>query len=534
MASPTKDNSAISAEGLPAAAGRGAGELEKVVIEAIAISKTYGGTAALDRVDFRAYAGKVNVILGENGAGKSTLMKILAGEERPDSGRLLFHGEDVRFHSPRDARQRGIALIHQELSLCPALSVAENIFLGREFATRGLVRPREQERAASEILAHLDKRIDPRTPVGTLTVGQQQLVEIAKALADDVSVVIMDEPTSALSDQEVEALFVMIRALITTGVAVIYISHRMDEVFRIGDLLTVFRDGRLVASAAASDVDMDWIVENMLGHGQLEAIHELEGARNSRRSVRTDRIPAIEVNGVFLVDSRSDRLLLDDVALRVWPGEIVGVYGLLGAGKTELIETIAGKHRHALGTLRREARVIKNDRIHRSAAGIAMVPEDRQRDALIGKMSVSDNIVLTTLRTISSFGLIHPRRLTQAVAKAVDRIAIRANDVNAPVLSLSGGNQQKVVIARALLTQPKVLLLDEPTRGIDVGAKAEIFKLLRELAEGGLAIVFSSSDLIEVMSITDRIIVLAAGRVRGVFETAHVNARDIAAARARG
>lgn len=509
-------------------------ELRTAAVEAVGITKVYGGTVALDGVSFRALAGNVNVILGENGAGKSTLMKILAGEESPDAGNLLFWGKEVTFRSPRDARAMGVALIHQELSLFPALSVAENIFIGREVGHRGFVSHDMQNRAAADVLGRLDKRIDPRARVGELTVGQQQQVEIAKALAEDARIVIMDEPTSALSDSEVDALFLVIRELVRTDVVVIYISHRMDEIFRIGDLLTVFRDGRSVAVAAAVDVDMDWVVERMLGRDQVETLRRIEAERSLSSAARSLETPALEVKDAFVPDARSDRLLLDDVSLKVWPGEIVGIYGLLGAGKTELMESIAGLRPDAAGTILRENRPISNDLAARLAAGIGMVPEDRQRDSLIGKMSILDNLLLSSLGSVSRWGFLQARRVQRAATDSVNALSIRTDDVRAPVLSLSGGNQQKVVIARVLLSNPKVLLLDEPTRGIDVGAKGEIFQLLRRLADDGLAVLLSSSDLSEVMSATDRIIVLAAGKVRGVFETSRATAKEIAAVRGRG
>lgn len=503
-------------------------------VAALGISKAYGGTVALNCVDFRAMPGKVNVILGENGAGKSTLMKILAGEERPDSGQLFFWGQEMHFRSPRDARKAGVALIHQELSLFPALSVAENIFVGRELEHSGFVNRKEQERAAAEILGRLDKRIDPAVHVQELTVGQQQQVEIAKALAENARVVIMDEPTSALSDAEVDALFLVIRELVRAGVVVIYISHRMDEIFRIGDHLSVFRDGRSVAAAEAADVEMDWVVEQMLGHDQVETLRRLEAARISTSVVEEGRPPALEIQRAFLPDVKSDRMLLDDVSLKLWRGEIVGIYGLLGAGKTELIETIAGKRPEASATVLCEGKEIDNSLAKRSRAGIAMVPEDRQRDALVGKMSILDNILLCSFDDVARWGFLRRRRMLQAATESVKTLSIKIGDIQASVLSLSGGNQQKVVIARALLCNPVVLLLDEPTRGIDVGAKGEIFQLLRRLADDGLTVLLSSSDLSEVMSATDRIVVLAAGKVRGVFETARATAKEIAAARTRG
>ena len=492
----------------------------RVAVEAVEVSKAYGATLALDRVSFRAFAGKVNVILGENGAGKSTLMKVLAGEVVADSGRLLCDGAEVQLRSPRDARRHGIAIIHQELSLFPSLSVSANIFAGREHRRGGLIDERRHTREAAAILARLDDRIDPSAKVGSLAVGQRQVVEIARALAEDARVLIMDEPTSALSDAEVEALFRVIAGLVAQGVAIIYISHRMDEIFRIGDVLTVFRDGRHVASAAAADVDMEWVFENMLGSKQREALREMGAARRGRPAPVQAAAPLFEARGLTLADPRVGRLFLDDVSFTLSPGDVVGVYGLLGAGKTELCETIAGHHSDAAGSVMIAGSPVAPGVPARMAAGIALVPEDRQRDALVRTTSVADNILLSSLGRVAHSGLVSAARADRTVREMIAMLSIRTGSGRQPVMSLSGGNQQKTIIARALLTRPKLLILDEPTRGIDVGAKAEIFQIVRRLADEGLAVLFSSSELSEVMAVTDRILVLSRGRVRGMFDTA--------------
>jgi ABC-type sugar transport system ATPase subunit len=501
-----------------------------IAIEAVDVTKAYGATLALDRVDFQAFAGKVNVLLGENGAGKSTLMKILAGEVIPDSGQLLCNGAPIRLRSPREARDHGIALIHQELSLFPALTVADNIFAGQEHGRFGLISGRRHVDRAREILARLDPRIDPTALVSTLAVGQQQVVEIAKALAFAARVVIMDEPTSALSNTEVDALFRIIRDLTARGVAVVYISHRMDEIFRIGDILVVFRDGRRIASAAASTVDMSWITENMLGSKERAALQYMTTTRDAASS--GDAATAMRMEHLSLASAETERMLLDDISLELRAGEILGVYGLLGAGKTELSESIAGLRSDAIGACWVGGRKIANHPRARIAAGIAFVPEDRQRQAVVPTGSVTDNITLSSLGEVATAGIVSIAREERAVARMVAQLSIRVGSGKHPIHSLSGGNQQKAIVARALLCRPKVLVLDEPTRGIDVGAKAEIFRIMRALADDGLAVLFASSELPEIMAVSDRILVLSRGRACALFNAREVGEADVTKASA--
>lgn len=497
---------------------------DPVAIEAVGITKAYGANLVLDGVDFQVFVGKVNVLLGENGAGKSTMMKIFAGEIAPDSGHIARAGKILRFRSPRDAQQHGVALIHQELSLFPALTVADNIFAGRELRRAGLVDDRRQIARARAILTQLDPRIDPNAPVGNLAVGQQQVIEIAKALVADARVVIMDEPTSALSNSEVDALFDIIQDLKRRQVAVIYISHRMDEIFRIGDHLVVLRDGRRVAAAAASDVDMNWISDNMLGSQQREA---LQGLTKSRRPSGRAGPVVLKVEGLSLANAGTERLLLNNVSLELRGGEILGLYGLLGAGKTEIAESIAGLRSEAVGCCSLCGVPVAPTPAARIEAGLAFVPEDRQRQALVPTATVGENITLSSLGAYAVLGVVITLREARAVWRSIAELAIKVKAVGQSVLSLSGGNQQKAIIARALLTVPKALILDEPTRGIDVGAKAEIFKLMRRLADEGLAVLFSSSELPEILAVSDRVIVLSRGEIRAVFEGPHLNEGDI-------
>jgi erythritol transport system ATP-binding protein len=493
-------------------------------IGAIDVTKAYGAILALDRVTFSAEAGKVTVLLGENGAGKSTLMRVLAGETIPDSGHLVMDGRPMRLRSSRDARRAGIALIHQELSLFPALTVAQNIFAGMEVNRFGVIDERRHDEVAADILARLDKRISPDQPVGELGVGQRQIVEIAKALAHDARVLIMDEPTSALSNAEVDALFGIIRETTARGVAIIYISHRMDEIFRIGDHLVVMRDGRKVAESPTGSASMNWVNENMLGSKQREAMRDLSTARHAAPA---GRAAVLEVDRVSLADSDTQRLLLSDLSFGLREGEILGVYGLLGAGKTELAETVAGLRSDATGEVRVGGRRLDQTPAARIAGGIAFVPEDRRHQALIPTGSVRDNITLSCLRRMATFGVLSGQRERAGVQGMVDDLSIRLASIGQSIMGLSGGNQQKAVVARALLTDPKVLVLDEPTRGIDVGAKAEMFRLMRKLAERGLAILFASSELPEIMVVADRVLVLSRGRGRGLFEGADLTETNI-------
>jgi erythritol transport system ATP-binding protein len=451
----------------------------------------------------------VNVLVGENGAGKSTLMKILAGVEAPTSGQLLLDGAPVVFRSVRDAARRGIGIIYQELNLCPNLSVAENIFIGTPLLRYGfdIDAPRQTERA-HRLLRRLEQAIDPQTLVGDLRIGQQQIVEIAKALAEDVRILIMDEPTSALSSVEVEILFRVIGELKAAGVAIVYISHRLDEILRIGDYVTVMRDGRVQARAAVVDVSIPWIVAEMVGPMAAAAVGSAAHAASAAVLV-ADNICLPSAKGGFSVDH---------VSLTVRAGEVVGVYGLMGAGRSELFECLMGLQPDATGSLTLAGKSLAGQSpAQRIRNGLALVPEDRQSAGLIQPLSVAQNATLSSLwRFVRGFSL-DPGRERRAVSGVIADLAIKVSSPDVEITALSGGNQQKVVIGKALLTEPKAILLDEPGRGIDVGAKAEVFRTMRKLGEAGLAVLFATSDLHEVMAVADRIIVMASGRITGDF-----------------
>ncbi len=476
------------------------------ILRAEQVTKRYPGTLALDGVDFNVYPGAVNVLIGENGAGKSTLMKILAGVEQPSSGRLLLRGEAVQLESPRDALRHGIAIIYQELNLFPNLSVAENVFMARELTSRGgTVRHDEQDEVVRSLMKRLEQNIDPNTLVEDLRIGQQQLVEIARALAQEVSVLIMDEPTSALSTAEAEILLRLVEDLTAQGVAVIYISHKLDECLRIGDHFTVLRDGKLVAEAPAEDVTLDWIVQMMAGRSQSELFP---------RSNHAVGAPLLEVHNLSLPRAHGDGFVVDRVTFTLRAGEIVGVYGLMGAGRTELLECLFGMQPFATGTVRVAGYELRGESIpERIQSGLAFVTEDRQKLGLVQSMSVAENITLASLRSMRRGPVLSRPIEKQRVRTMIQSLAIKVKRPDQPVTSLSGGNQQKVVIARSLLTAPKVLLMDEPTRGIDIGAKADVFRIMCDLAREGVAVLFVSSELKEVVAMADRALVMARGRI---------------------
>ena len=437
------------------------------------ITKRYPGTVALDGVNFAVTRGAVNVLVGENGAGKSTLMRILAGIEQADSGTLEFDGPP------------SVAMIHQELNLLPDMTVSDNIFLARERTRCGVIDRRAQEARTRELMARLEQPIDAGALVGQLPLGQRQIVEIAKALARDARILIMDEPTSALSQAEIAVLFRVIGELKAHGVSVVYISHRMEELLKIGDRVTVLRDGRVVAEADAAAASVPWIVEKMTGTKIAEARSQT------------------------LTTSADARLIVrQPVSFCVGAGEIVALYGLLGAGRTELLETLIGLREGGDITLdgKRIDGLSIADRI---AAGIALVPEDRQASGIVPTLSVRENMRLANLAAGPD-----------SLAGLLRELNIRTAGLDAPITSLSGGNQQKVVLSRSLLTGPKVLLLDEPTRGVDVGARSEIYGIVRKLAERGMAIVFASSELEEIFALATRIVVMARGRVTAAFAAA--------------
>lgn len=496
-----------------------------VILEARDVSVQYPGTLALDAVDFRVERGRIAALIGENGAGKSTLVKVLAGIVQPARGQLLLDGRPIQLESVRDADACGIGIIHQELNLCPNLSIAENIFLGRELTTHGLLDRRGQERRAAELLALLEHPADPRTPTGELPLGQQQIVEIAKALARDVRVLMMDEPTSALSAAEIAVLFRIIRDLAARGVAIVYISHRLEELLGIADTVSVLRDGRMVGEAPAAEVDTRWIVERMTGHAASSADAPRAPERGAAL-LRADSLSLTRPPGIPVLRS---------VSFELRSGEVLAVYGLLGAGRTELLECIMGLRPECTGSVHLNsielAGLATSERI---ARGLAMTPEDRQVSGLVQPLTVLANLTLASLGRFTRGFVLSPAAERAAAADVAGRLRIAAPGLDRNIGSLSGGNQQKVVIARCLLTKPRVLLLDEPTRGVDVGAKREIHSLIRGLAASGIGVILVSSELEEVRAAADRVLVMSRGAITAEFEAAEATDEALARAASAG
>jgi ABC-type sugar transport system ATPase subunit len=488
----------------------GGGGVAEPILRMENISKSFGPVRALSSVSIELYPGEVLALMGENGAGKSTLMNVLSGALRHYEGRMIINGSQRTFASPLAAREAGIAKIHQELQLVKEMSVAENMFLGREVVNRaGFMQKRRMEQMAKKYLDMLELDISPAKPIRQLRVGEQQMVEIAKALSLNARILIMDEPTSAISEQEAEKLFSVIRRLAREGVGIIYITHRMQEVFMIADRLTVLRDGRLIGTVSARESSRDQIISMMVGR-EIKDMYP-----------KTPVPPGAEVLRVenLCLNGRGFRRSLRNVSFTLQKGEVLGIAGLLGSGRSELLESLFGLHPHDVsGDIYIEGRKV-SIRKPRDAIvqGISFATEDRKGKGLVLPRSIGENLSLPMLELFSRFGFMnaaveHKNWLTQ-----MKGMRIKAPSFAAACETLSGGNQQKVVLGRWLITRPKVLLLDEPTRGIDVGAKAEIYQLISDLAGQGMGIIVISSELPEVIGISDRILTFCEGRTTGVF-----------------
>jgi len=480
----------------------------EAVMSARNVAKFFGSVRALNGVNFDIHRGQVTTLFGENGAGKSTLMKILAGIQPPTSGEIILDGKPVRFSSSTDARNQGISIIHQELSLAPNLSVRDNIFMGREIRTATGVNFAEEARLAKALMAELEEDIDPMTLVEDLRLGQQQIVEIARALSVNSRILIMDEPTSALSATEVEVLFKVIRDLKSRGVSIVYISHHLEEALQITDHAVVLRDGNMTAKAPRSEIDLEWIVRNMVGDN-FDLGSPPTGYEFGDVALSIDDVVVTEASGANVVDHMS---------LQVRAGEIVCIYGLMGAGRTELLEAVAGRGELVNGQVLLESEDVSGLTIaERIAKGLSLVPEDRQRDGLVQTMTVGKNLSLASIGAFVKGCFTSPRRERALVDESIRSVTVKTAGGGAAIGSLSGGNQQKVVIGKMLATNPKVLLLDEPSRGIDIGAKAEVFRLIAERARQGLAVIYSTSEVGECLSVAHRIIVMARGKISAEF-----------------
>jgi len=472
------------------------------------ISKRFPGVTALDSVEFSVKRGEVVALIGENGAGKSTLMKILAGIYKPESGRILFHSQPTSIRSPRESSQLGIGIIHQELEVIDTLDVAANIFLGREPTWAGplkLVNRKAIYSEAGKILSRVGLDISPDVLLRTLSTAQKQLVEIARALSQNAQLLIMDEPTSSLTLSETERLMRVIADLRSTGVSIVYISHRLDEIERLADRVVVLRDGRNAGELQRSDITRQRMVQLMVGR-DLNTFYA--GTTAARSEVRME-----------LRDLRTARYPAHAVSLSIRAGEILGLAGLIGAGRSELAQTAFGIQRAQGGSIFLDGAPL-NLRTPRDAIrlGIYLVPEDRRNSGLLTGMSVRENITLPDLSRFTSLGWIKSRQESDAAQASCEELKIKTTSVETPAASLSGGNQQKVVLAKWLSLKPRVVLFDEPTRGIDVGAKAEIYQLMRRLAGTGVAILMISSDMEEIVGNSDRVAVMHEGRITGVLE----------------
>jgi ribose transport system ATP-binding protein len=477
--------------------------MSEFIVEMRNISKAFGGVRALRNVSFRSRGGEVHTVVGQNGAGKSTLMNILSGVYIPDSGEILLDGERVRFASPYEAQRAGISIIHQELNLLPELSVAANVFMGRESRGRfGLLDSREQARRADEVLARLGMTIDPAERVGNLSIAQQQMVEIAKALSLNARVVIMDEPSATLGAAELKRLFEVISALKAHGVSVIYISHRLAEVFQIADWVTIFRDGVVVDSRAIAEIDRTTLVRLMIGS-----------------STFTEQFPprAESVGAEALrIEGMSAPPVLRDITLSVRCGEIVGLAGLMGSGRTELAQTIFGVRRYESGSI-----VIEGKPVHArqpSSAirrGVGYLPESRKEEGLVMGLSVTHNSALASLGKRQRLGFIARSAERAVIASTMKSLNVTTPSLAQEVERLSGGNQQKVVIAKWLICGPRLIIFDEPTRGVDVASKVEIWRLMRDLANRGAAVIMISSEIPEIIGMSDRVLVMHKGRIAG-------------------
>lgn len=484
-----------------------------IILRAENITKKFAGVTALNRVSLDVHRAKVNVIVGENGAGKSTLMKILSGVYPEYEGTLLLNGEEVNFSSPKDAMGNGIAIIHQELNLIPYLSITANIFLGREIVDSfGMLDFKKMNQMTTALLERLECDVPPNTLVAKLRVGQQQQVEIAKALLEEAKVVIMDEPTSAITDAEVEVLFRIIATLKKQQVSILYISHKLEELFKIADRFIGLRDGKIVGT-----------IEN-IDEAKKEDLIRLMVGRDIKNLYVKEDLPlgkeVLRVEGISLPKHTiKSEYLVKDVSFNLRRGEVLGIFGLMGAGRTELLETIFGLHSKTMvGNIYIDGQEIKiTSAMDAVANGMGLVPEDRKADGLILQMPVYKNVSMGSIDQIVKNGLLNSGLETGLAKKYISNLNIKTSSPGQKSKNLSGGNQQKVVLAKWLATTPKILFLDEPTRGIDVNAKNEIYHLINNLAKEGLGVLVVSSELPEIMAICDRIIVMGASRITGVF-----------------
>ena len=473
------------------------------LLEVAHVRKEFPGVVALDDVHLKVRRGSVHALMGENGAGKSTLMKIIAGIYTPDSGSFKLRGQDIRLTSPLDAQQNGIAMIHQELNLMAPMTIAENVWIGREPTNRlGLIRHAEMSRMTRSLFDRLDISLDPEMEIGRLSVANRQMVEIAKAVSFNSDILIMDEPTSALTEKEVTHLFTIIRSLREQGKGIIYITHKMNELFEIADEVSVFRDGKYIATKPSSEITRDDIIRMMVG-------------REITQMFPKETVPIGDV--VLSVKNLTLDGIFHDVSFDVRAGEILGLAGLVGSGRSNVAETIFGVTPASSGTIEINGKPVRmSSPAVAMRHGMAFLTEDRKETGCLLLLDIQDNIQLAVLQQrYVNMGFVQQSALNKDSTEMANRLRVRTPDMHEPIINLSGGNQQKVLICRWLLTHPRILILDEPTRGIDVGAKAEIHKLISNLAGQGVAVIMISSEMPEVLGMSDRIMVLHEGRVTG-------------------
>lgn len=485
------------------------------MIEMSGITKAFSGNVVLNNVSFELKPGEIHALMGENGAGKSTMMKILTGIYERDAGSIKVNGEEVVFKSPKDAEKLGIAVIHQELNILPELTVTENLFLGNEktYGLFGILKKKEMYNEAKAVLAKLGLEIDPNTRAGDLSVGKQQIIEIAKAIMSDAKYIVMDEPTAALTDREIETLFVTIRELQAKGIAFVYISHRMEEIFAICDRITILRDGTYVGVRNIPETNFDEIVSMMVGR-------ELGERFPSRNAV----IGAVKLK----VENLSSAGAFEHVSFELRKGEILAVAGLMGAGRTEVAQTLFGYRKKTAGKVFIDGKEVKiSSPIEAMKNGLGFVTEDRKTEGLVLDFSIKENIMLTNLEKGSKAGVISKVKENEMAKRYIEQLRIRTASADLAVKSLSGGNQQKVVIGKWLGTNPDILILDEPTRGVDIGAKKEIYQIMNNLAEAGVSILMISSELPEVIGMADRVLVMQEGRLTGMVTKENMTQENI-------
>ncbi|MCR1898459.1 sugar ABC transporter ATP-binding protein [Irregularibacter muris] len=488
--------------------------MKNYIVELENVCKTFPGVKALDHVSLKLKSGEVLALLGENGAGKSTLMKILSGVYTKDAGTMKIFGKTIEDMDPVKAQEIGVAIIHQELNMCDHLTVAQNIFLGREMTKKGLLSDKEMNHEASKVLSRLNIHIDPETVVGDLSVSKQQMVEIAKALSTNAKILIMDEPTSALTSKEIDELFTIIKRLRDEGHGIIYISHRLEELEHIVDRVMVLRDGQYITSMDYKETTLREIISYMVGREITEKFPRIEKEVGKK---------------ILEVKNLNAGNLVRDIHFSLYEGEIVGIAGLMGAGRTETTRAIFGADPKETGEIFIDGVEVEiNKPIDAIKAGIVLAPENRKKDGLCTKLSIRENIALPNLDILASkFGIVNRKKEAEITTQSVKNLDIRLANTDSNAESLSGGNQQKVVVGKWLARNSRVVIFDEPTRGIDVASKVEIYNLMNQLKDQGIGVLFVSSEMPEILGISDRILVMADGRITKEFDIKEATQNDI-------